>query len=251
MSWASYADAVKRYFKFSKDELKALVITIVVLTFIMAFNDKRPEFSVVYWTSNFLLWLAIVAVSVMIHHAGHRLIAIKIGFKVEFRLWWYGLGAGLIMALITRGTIPLLLPGGIYVHHLAAHRLGAFRYGPNVVAISIIAMMGPLFNIFLATIVKTLQIWVPFGLLNTAIVDRIFIFNLLFAMFTLLPIPPLDGSRMFFHSRLAYAFVFGTVATYVLLAYVFQFYSYITALVVGGAIWLVYFVVFERTAVKF
>jgi Zn-dependent protease len=79
---------------------------------------------------------------------------------------------------------------------------------------------------------------------GNALLNKLFIFNLAFAVWNLLPIPPLDGSKLFFHSRLTFAFIFGSVLGYTVLAG-FGVYSWILGLIIGGIIWLLYYVSFE------
>ncbi len=241
----NYSDKIKRYMPFNAPEIKALIITIICLTFIVAFNDKRADFSLFDWTSNFIFWLIIVTISVIVKQLGHRLIGIFYGFRVEYKLWWYGLIIGLLIAFVSRGNIWLLIPGGIMIHQLSVHRIGWFRYGTNMRAFSIIALFGPLANILFATLIKTLQIWLHIFPAESLVVDRIFLFNMAYAAYNLLPIPPLDGSRIIYDSRLIYIFTATSIAAYAFLAWL-KIYSYIFALVIGIIAWLLFYLYVER-----
>tara|TARA_Y100000310_G_scaffold345388_1_gene464387 strand:+ start:1684 stop:2439 length:756 start_codon:yes stop_codon:yes gene_type:complete len=238
----NYWDKVKRYYPFNKDEKKALLITTVVLAFIIGFNDGSSQFNLSKWLLHFIFIFIGVGISVLFHESGHRLVAFPAGFKVEYQLWWYGLVIGIIFALFSKGNIWILVPGGIWAHHMLIHRLGFFRYGPNTFAISVIALSGPLASIICATLIKTIQ-WIFFSA-GSPFLQKLFIFNLAYAVWSLIPIPPLDGSKVFFHSRLTFAFIFGCVLGYTVLA-AFGIFSWILALIIGGLIWLVYYVYFE------
>jgi len=245
MSWRNYWDKVTRYFAFSNEEISAFVITVLVFAFIDSFDQWGYErFDVLIGLKNYLISLIIVGTALFVHHAAQRLAAIRTGFRAEHKLWWHGLVLGLILVVFTRGTVELFVASGVFIHMLAAHRLGVFRYGPNIDTYAMIALWGPLANIFFATVVKTLELWTPLPL-NPEIVQAIFVFNLGFAALNMLPIPPLDGSRVFFASRLTYAFVAGTIIGYVALIYFFNAYSYIFALLIGGAVWLLFLIFFE------
>ena len=241
----NYWDKVKRYYPFNVEEIKALIITTVVLTFIIAFNDGRSEFFLPSWLANYGFLFIGVALSVLFHETGHRLLAFPAGFRVEYQLWWWGLGIGVILAILSKGNIWVLVPGGIWAHHMVIHRLGFFRYGPNTLAAGVIALSGPVASVIFATIIKTINLIFFNG--GSAFLETLFIFNLAYAIWSLIPIPPLDGSKLFFYSRLTFSFVFGCVFGYVILA-AFGIYSWILALIIGTIIWLLFYVFFEMNA---
>jgi len=81
---------------------------------------------------------------------------------------------------------------------------------------------------------------------TSVLFNSIFIFNLAYAVGQMLPIPPLDGHYLVFASRLWYAFLFGTIVTYVLLALLVSVYSWIFAVIAGGLIWLIFYTTFEK-----
>ncbi len=246
MGGRSYIDTVRRYFWFSRNELKSLAIVILVFAFIFSFREwGKDTFDVVAGLANFFRAVIIVALAVFIHEAGQRLAAIKIGFRTEVKIWWYGLMAALILCFLTRGTVTFFAATGMWIHHMAFHRIGHFRYGPNVKSFGIIAMMGPLANIIAATFVKFIQVNLHLIPMDSVFVHKFFIFSWIFALVNLIPIPPLDGSRLLFYSRLAYAFVFGAIGGYLLLLSI-GVYSYILALIIGVAVWLGFYIKFER-----
>ncbi|MDP7115781.1 MAG: hypothetical protein QF915_01870 [Candidatus Woesearchaeota archaeon] len=241
----NYWDKIKRYYPFNKEEKKALIITILALTFMVGFNDGNKQFIFSRWLINFSFLLIGVGISVLFHETGHRLAAFPAGFRVEYQLWWYGLLIGIIFTIFSKGNVWVLVPGGIWAHHMLIHRLGFFRYGPNTLAVGIIGLAGPIASIIFATWIKTID-WLFFASTNLFL-QKLFIFNLAFALWSLVPIPPLDGSRVFFHSRLTFSFIFGCILGYTILA-ALGIYSWILALIIGGVIWLVYYVYFEMGA---
>jgi Zn-dependent protease len=245
MGGRSYIDTVRRYFWFSGRELRALCIVIFVFAFIFSFREWGDEtFDLMIGLGNFFRALLIVALVVLIHETGQRLAALKVGFRTEVKIWWYGIIAGLILVLLSRGKLMFVAATGMWIHHLAVHRLGYFRYGPNVQAFGVIAMMGPLANIAAATFVKFLQVNLHVIPATSVFAQKFFFFSWLFAVLNLIPIPPLDGSRLLFWSRLTFAFVFGAIAGYLVL-YSLGIYSYILGLLIGGAVWLGFYVFFE------
>lgn len=237
---------IKKYFRFTKNEIKSLSILILVFAFIFSFNEwGEDKFDFVVGMGNFFVAILVVGIVVLVHDSGQKLAALKVGFRAETQIWWYGLIFALILCFISGGKIIFFAATGMWLHHMAIHRLGHFRYGPNVQAMGVIALMGPVANIVVATFVKFLQVNLHIIPMNSVFVDKFFFFSLLFAVLNLLPIPPLDGSRLLFYSRLTYAFVFGTIAGYLIL-FSFGIYSYILALICGGAVWLAFYIFFEK-----
>ncbi len=242
-----WKDRIKRYLKFRKEEVKDIVVIILVFAFIVSFREWGKEtFDALEGFKNLFNAIIIMTLTVLVHISGQKIASLYAGYETEFKIWWYGVVGALILCLISKGNIWFLAAGGVFLHHLSAHRLGAFRYGVSMKAVGMVALMGPLANILLATFVKTIELWFPLIPVNTVLIQKVFIINWAYAAWSLLPIPPLDGSRLLYSSRLRYFFVFGAIVSYVLLIYFFKIYSYIWALVFGVIIWLIYYIIFER-----
>ncbi len=241
----NFIDKFKRYFWFSKEEMKGLLLVVAVFAFVFSIGDwidGAPAYEI---ARSLAVSLVIVFVSVLVHQTGQRLYAVHRGLKIETQVWWYGVMICLILGILSRGKLMFFAGTGIWLHHIAKQRIGFFRYGRNVDEFAWIAFCGPLANIIFATVVKNIQLYFTFIPINPVIADKIFFFNWLYAGINLLPIPPLDGSRFFFMSRLWYAFIAGTILGYLFLITA-GIYSYIFALLIGGATWLVFYIFFER-----
>ena len=241
------ADKIKRYFTLSRDELRAMIVVILAATFIISFKEWGPGdvFDFGYGISRFIIFLIIAGITVFVHIAAQRIAGLHAGHRTEFRIWWFGIIFGLILVIITRGMFWLILPGGILLHHMATHRLGYFRYGTNTMTLAMVSLSGSLANIILATIIKTPEIWFGFPISQIYFLDRLVFFNWVYALFNLLPIPPLDGFNVLYYSRLTYAFIFGSVAGYFLLILAAGVFSFVYALLIGIAVWLLFMLIFE------
>ncbi len=237
----AYLEELRKELRFTASETSQLLTAGLILTFIFAFNDKQPTFNPAYWFGNFLLFLFVVLVSLLFRIVVQKAVAIKSGFHAEFKIWSYGLAMGLALAVISNGRLIILLPGGIAVAHLAAHRLGHFRYGLNMGTWGWIASMGSVANILLGMFLKQLMNMFNF---SSGLFERFIYVNFLLALFMYLPLPPLDGATAFFGSRLNYVIIFGFIFGYVTL-FLSQFYSLIFAAIIGVAVWLVYYIVME------
>ncbi len=248
--WSDLIDKTKRYFKFTKEDSKALIISTLILAFIVSFKEwgTGSEFSFVIGIKNWIIAIFMVGIALFVHNAGQKIMGLHLGFKVEYRIWWYGLLIGLIVVFVSRGSLWILAPGGIFLHHMAQHRLGFFRYGTNLSSVGNIAFMGALANILLATILKFLQVNLHLISLDNVFFNKLFLINWAIAAYSLIPIPPLDGSRVFFASRLTLMFLFGCIGGYVMLILLFGIYSFIWALIIGVLVWFIYLITVERKA---
>lgn len=244
MSLRNYLDKLKRYFWFSKEEWLSYCIAIIGLALIYSWTQwGEQRFDLNIGLKNFGIALILVGITVFIHHTGQRMTALWFGLRAQQRLWWYGILIGLILTILSNGKIQFLAATGTLAYMLPIHRLGAFRYGPGINILAKIAMAGPIANIFFAAIIKTLE-WT--GLLDPAFAQEMFVLNLTFAFWNLWPIPPLDGSKIFYYSRLVYVFIFSSFTGYVFLIYFFNIYSYIYALLIGIIAWLLFLFLYER-----
>jgi len=155
---------------------------------------------------------------------------------------------GLIMVFLTNGLIWLILPGGFIVHHLAGHRLGWFRYGINYWALGLIAVTGIFATIFLAAIFKALS-----TVVFNSLIQKVITFNIAYALYSLLPIPPLDGSRTFYGSRMLYAFstAFIVAAAVLLNSNIGVGIAVLSSFFIGIVLWILYYMFFESKAWQF
>lgn len=224
---------LENYFAFSQKEVRDLLIATLIIGFIFSFNDwGTTTFDFVIGLKNFLLVSFLVALAFFVHLSVQRILALAIGFKAEFKVWWVGLALSLIIVFIT-GTLlgvglPVILPGGVVLAILVRHRLGEFRYGFNYWENGVIAVYGPISNLALAFLFKIALYIFP----QSWFLQKALLINIVFAICTALPIPPLDGINMFFASRGWYVFTFFLIIACSLLIY----FTGIILTVIGGAI---------------
>jgi len=236
-----FIDKVKKYFRFSKDEVKTILISSLIIGFVFALRNWKHA-----TIGDFISGVIVVLISILFHITIQKIFAIHIGFNAEYKLWWYGILISLAVSILSRGKIWwLALPGGIIFSFMARFRLGKFRYGLNYWPMGWIGFSGPIASIILGTIFKNINLWVLAT--PSPLLDSIFMFNLAYAVCTMFPIPPLDGHYMFFASRPWFAVLFGTIFGYGILI-ALGIYSWVWAVIIGIIIWLVYYLTFEKTA---
>ena len=181
--------------KFSKQEKIDLSISIAVLTLIFTFIFTRNNFSV----DMFLLFLPISLIAVglgfILHELGHKFVAQKYGFFAEFRRSDRGLILAIITALIgyvffAPGAVMITTPTG----YISEEQNGK------------ISIAGPLVNIVLALIFLGIMISIQPLITSSNVNLMVYLYflsqvgfsvNSFLALFNLLPIPPLDGSKIF------------------------------------------------------
>lgn len=241
-------DKIKRYYAFTKHEARGFAIAILVISFIISFDKwgTGGVFDISAGLFNLIGAILIVTISMLVHDAGQRIWGLAIGYRIEFKMWTFGLIVALVVAILNNGRIPylwLIVPGGFLMHHLAGHRLGWFRYGINYFGQAMVALAGPLFTLMLIILLKILHTFIP-----SLLIEETIRFNVIYMVTNLLPIPPLDGSKIFFGSRMTYAFVMPAllIATILMVVDVPVFLSIVLSMLVGVVLWLVYYVTFER-----
>lgn len=240
-----FIDKVKRYYNFTPSEIRGIIITILVIAFIISFRNwgSGKEIDIGSGLFNLLNAILIAVVSLLVHESAHRFTALYAGLRAEYKPWTFGLIAGIIAAFLFNGRVWILLPGGVLFHHLAAHRIGWWRYDIAVVTVGMLSLWGSVSSIFFALFLKIISNFVTNPLIEKAI-----LLNIALALYTMLPIPPLNGSRVFYGGRLIYVFsvVFIVVTSILLLIDINPWLSIITSFVVAGICWLLYYSLYEK-----
>ena len=239
-------DKIQRYYKFTTYELRGLILSILAIAFIISFKEWGINgFDLKFGLYNLFNAILIVALSILIHDAGQRIWGLAIGYRIEFKMWSFGLLIALIIAFITNGNFWLIVPSGFMLHHIAGHRLGFFRYGINYFGQAMVALAGPLFTLVLIILLKILS-----AFSTNLLVEKAIIFNVVYALTSLIPIPPLDGSKIYFGSRMLYAFALPaiTFATILMIINIPIFFALVLSFLVGIILWLTYYISFERKA---
>ncbi len=248
-----FVDKIKRYYYFDSEEIKGIIFATLIIGFIISFKFWGPDnkFDLIYGLKNLFYSILIAFVAIVVHISAQKIFSLQLGFRTEFKTFWPGLIFALILCFVTRGSIWFLVPGGIVIHHMAQHRLGFFRYGLNYWSLGMISAIGPLANVILAALFAIIAyggvIIPPMTPISIATpIGRMISANLWIAIFTMLPIPPLDGSNIFFSSRLLYAFAFGCIVGYSLLVLLLGFYSLIFVLLMGAVFWFITYQILDR-----
>lgn len=232
---------VKNDFRFSSSEVRDIAIAAFIL---------GVTFSLRAWTQatigDFIIGAIIALTSILFHVATQKVVGLKIGYKADFKLSWYGLGIALVFTVLYSGWFWwLIIPGGIKFSIFPKYRLGRMRYGINIFPMGLVAFSGAIGSIVYGTIFKNIELYLPWLGIEPGLLHAFFLFNLAYAAISLLPIPPLDGHYLFFGSRNAYVLMSTMVIIYTLLA-AFEVYSWIIAIATGVLVLLLYYLKYEN-----
>jgi len=177
--------------RFSRMEIRDILISVVVLAvaFTLLYRDNSILLFFEYHLGSdfkylglFGMCFVLVVISFLFHEFGHKFMAQKFGLWSEFRMW--PLGLVLTLATSIMGFL-FASPGAVMI----SGNVDKERNGK-------ISIAGPIVNIAFAAIgilgcfIANYSGWVIFFLMLGNL-------NAFLAVFNLLPIPPLDGSKIF------------------------------------------------------
>ena len=170
---------------FSRIEVRDISIAVATLTaaFTIIFCDTNlfsDDFAtnLVWWI---LTSFVLVMMSFMLHELGHKFTAQRYGAWSEFRMYPAGLVLCLVMPVF---GFLFAAPGAVYIRGYLSDEM----YGK-------VSAAGPGVNIVISAIALILCIVTPSSL-SATIFYLLSYMNAFLALFNMLPIPPLDGSKI-------------------------------------------------------
>ena len=258
---------------FNRSEIRALIVSIVVMTLALAFDDGSTSFQWGYWLWNFSAVFLIVTVSFLAQQLAHKIVARMNGFDTEYSLWgiqnlrlnpMHFMGKGknktfprtvrlfgkefLIKAfpigLVLSLFITLISNGKLFFLALGQYTLllkKPSRFGRKFVEVTHyeeakIALAGPMTNIALMVLGKMFNSYGTF--------DTFILINAAMALFYMIPISQLAGTKVFFGSRILYVSSLVFMISLVVLTYTVSVIPLLIisllSLFVGGSLYYYY-----------
>lgn len=192
---------IKDYFRFNKKEAVGLAFAIVITALIFSFRDWGEEqFNLMVGLKNLFLVLILAAFSFFFKFSCQKLIALKEGYKAEFKIWWAGLLIAVVVAVISNGKVPLVLVGAAVTSLMVRQRLGEFRYGYSHFQNALISLWGILGSLLAALLFAVGLYFFP----ENFFLGKGLALNLIMAFCSLLPVPYLEGLQIYFGSYKLY-----------------------------------------------
>ena len=138
------------------------------------------------------------ATGFILHEMGHRYVATQYGYVARFRLWAQGLLLTIIIVLVTMGTIVFGAPGAVYITPAATSFYDSnYRRADPERDNMIISAAGPGINLAFALLFLPLTLIFSHSSFAYAVGVFGFSLNVGLGSFNMLPVPPLDGSKIF------------------------------------------------------
>ena len=198
-------------FTFTFTEVREILLSAIVLSiaFAIAYSDGIFKLDTAHLPVLALFAFIAVGIGFLAHELiGHKIVAQRLGMHAEYRMWRFGLVIALLSSL---AGFVFAAPGAVYV----SPRVDLWGRQSDVSKrkMGFVSLAGPLVNILLAVVFVGLNFAYPMELFSLAIFVNIWL-----AIFNMLPIPPLDGSKVFAWDKRIWIVVFAAlIAMFVLL----------------------------------
>ena len=236
--------------EFSKKEIKLVLIAALIAAFVFSFNEWGvEEFSAVIGLKNLLIAFIFCSIIYFLHSVSQKLVADYYEYKIEFTLIdikkkikeigkTVNIPIGPIITILllfaSVGKFIFLLLNSY--EHISQKEFRVGRQWVNLKELeeAQIALAGPLSQVFLLIVFKVLS---P---LSVVFSKAMFITSVI-AIYNMLPLPKVDGSRIFFGSRTLYlASLVFIVAFIVLIFHLSTVQTIILALLFSAVLSIIY-----------
>ena len=172
--------------RFSAQEKQEISIAVAVLSLAFSFILVRGPIIINHGVLNFLIYLGIsfilVLTGFLLHELAHKFVAQKYGAWAEFRMFPRGLLMALVLSLF---GFLFAAPGAVYIQ-------GRITEKQN----GIISAAGPAVNLVFGAVVLAVAYMVGTGLLAYVLILLANI-NVFLGLFNMIPMAPLDGSKIY------------------------------------------------------
>lgn len=172
---------------FQKEETREMLIALLTITLIFSYDVVNPANTFYLFPFYFLA----VIVSFFFHEMAHRFTARRFGCASFFKLWPQGIVFGLLFMLV---GVKFVAPGAVVVYPYSFGRWGYRIVELTATEMGLISFSGIAVNLFFAMLFKPLS--GMFVLNGIDIFGSLSWLNAWWAFINLLPIPPLDGSKL-------------------------------------------------------
>lgn len=188
-----------------RTEARDILVSALVLAFVfsVAWNNGVTDF---YGVIKALpAAMGIVSLGFVLHELSHRFVARKYDCRAEYKMWKEGLIIAAAITLLTNGSFVFAAPGAVMIYPRAdlwghVKELSRKRFG-------LISIAGPLTNVALAGAFFAANFFHPSQAFMLGIQVNIWL-----ALFNMIPIPPLDGSKVLAWDKRVWLALFAVLA---------------------------------------
>ena len=190
--------------QFSRGEVRSIIVAWLVLSFGLSY---RFIIALLGGATVDLEYIsaALMATSTgfILHEMGHKFVAIRHGYVAHFQIWIWGIALTLITAILSGGGFLFGAPGAVYIAPAAIGYYGYGYYSSNYKTSDperenmIISAAGPGINLAFALLFFLLYYLTPITGFVSIVAFFGFELNVVLGSFNMLPIPPLDGFKIF------------------------------------------------------
>ncbi len=164
--------------KFTLKEIAQLLLATIALIIIFSFQAGGFDLE------NFYAYVIAVLTGFLLHELAHKYMASRFGCEAFFKIWPQGLVTGFLLMFF---GIKCAAPGYISIFPYKFARWGFRRRHLTIREEGIIALSGLLVNLFFTIL---------FFFIPANFAKIIALTNCWILVFNLIPIPPLDGSKI-------------------------------------------------------
>ena len=186
--------------QFSPGEISSIIIAWLVLSIAITYQNFLGLFTGGGSLEIVIAGFIATATGFIIHEMGHKFVAIRHGYVAHFRLWMWGLLLTLFIVVFSGGGIVFGAPGAVYIVPAATALYGydsAIRPRNPDQENMIISAAGPGINLAFAVSFLSLVFVTTTGSFLSIIGQFGFALNVGLGSFNMIPVPPLDGSKIF------------------------------------------------------
>ena len=187
--------------QFAPGEIGSIIVAWIVLSFAITYRSTVGLFNGAGMDVDFVVaGFIATATGFILHEMGHKFVAIRRGYVAHFRVWTWGLLLTLFTVIATGGAFLFGAPGAVYI--APGRATGYYGYGSSGSRVDeeqenmIISAAGPGINLAFALGFFALLFLVSSRFLVDVAVAG-FELNVGLGSFNMLPVPPLDGSKIF------------------------------------------------------
>jgi Zn-dependent protease len=184
--------------QFGPSELLQILIAWIVLSVGITYRYLGDFLNGVPGSSDYVAaGFIATATGFILHEMGHKYVAVSRGYVAHFRIWMWGLVLTIAIVAFSRGGFVFGAPGAVYIAPAAiGYTYGSVIHDPEKENM-IISAAGPGINLAFALVFLALFLFsVPNTFISTVGLFG-FSLNVGLGSFNMIPIPPLDGSKIF------------------------------------------------------